>query len=89
MAEYIEREATLKLLRGASIAKYPSTFGVGILAAVKEIVDIPAADVAPVVHGRWKRYGRNLGECSNCGEIVATRHNYCPNCGAKMDGDTC
>ena len=40
---------------------------------------------APVVHGRWKRYGRNLGECSNCGEIVNIRYNYCPNCGAKMD----
>lgn len=45
-----------------------------------------AVEIAPVVHGRWKRYGRNLGECSNCGEIVATRHNYCPNCGAKMEG---
>ena len=44
-----------------------------------------AADVSPVVHGRWKRYGRNLGECSNCGEIVNIRYNYCPNCGAKMD----
>ena len=42
-------------------------------------------DWAPVVHGRWKHYGRNLGECSNCGEIVNIRYNYCPNCGAKMD----
>ena len=44
-----------------------------------------AADVAPVQHGRWKRYGKNLGECSECGEIVSVRNNYCPNCGAKMD----
>lgn len=52
---------------------------------VRRLLSIPAADVAPVVHGRWKRYGRNLGECSNCGEIVNIRYNYCPNCGAKMD----
>ena len=45
----------------------------------------PAADVAPVRHGRWKRYGKNLGECSECGEIVSVRNYYCPNCGAKMD----
>ena len=49
------------------------------------IEDMPAADVAPVRHGRWKRYGKNLGECSECGEIVSVRNNYCPNCGAQMD----
>ena len=26
-------------------------------------------------------------ECSNCGRNVAVKSNYCPNCGAKMDGD--
>lgn len=50
-----------------------------------EIGKMDSEDVAPVVHGRWKRYGRNLGECSNCGEIVNIRYNYCPNCGARMD----
>jgi len=45
---------------------------------------ITYADLVP--HGRWKRRGRNLGECSECGEVVAARHRYCPNCGAKMDG---
>ena len=46
----------------------------------------PTIEAKPVVHGRWKRYGKNLGECSECGEIVSVRSNYCPNCGAKMDG---
>ena len=49
------------------------------------ILKIPVADVAPVRHARWKRYGKNLGECSECGEIVSVRSNYCPNCGCKMD----
>lgn len=50
------------------------------------------ADVAPVVRSRW-RYCGILLKCQSCGEIYS-RHggnagklwNYCPNCGAKMDG---
>lgn len=57
-----------------------------------EASDAPAADVAPVVRSRW-RYCGFLLECQSCGEIYS-RHggnagklwNYCPNCGAKMDG---
>lgn len=55
----------------------------------------PAADVAPVVHGRWSDAG--FGElpkhapygwaCSVCGGIsFNNEYIYCPNCGAKMDG---
>lgn len=40
----------------------------------------------PVVHGRWKKRGKNLGECSECGEVVMVRYRYCPDCGARMDG---
>ena len=47
---------------------------------------LPAENVAPVRHGRWKSYTKNLGECSNCGYVVSIRYDYCPNCGAKMDG---
>ena len=76
MAEYIDREAALmKLMQDGCSAKN-----------VQSISDMPAANVAPVVHARWKRYGKNLSECSECGEIVSVRNNYCPNCGAKMDG---
>lgn len=57
---------------------------------------IPAADVAPVVHGRWEWLGPNrlvtdcmCGTCSACKVrskyIVNTM--LCPNCGAKMDLD--
>lgn len=57
-----------------------------------EIEDAPAADVAPVVHGRWisfldgdhimpERYYR----CSRCGRVESRRQPYC-HCGAKMDG---
>ena len=51
----------------------------------------PAADVAPVVHGRWNRmdgYPMRL-LCSECGWDVSGYgkfYRYCPNCGSKMDG---
>lgn len=57
-----------------------------------EIEDAPAADVAPVVHGRWisflggdhimpERYYR----CSRCGRVESRQEPYC-HCGAKMNG---
>lgn len=77
MAEYIERELAIEALSRGE--------GCGNVCR-RAIERILAADVAPVRHGRWKRYGKNLGECSECGEVVSVRNNYCPNCGAKMDG---
>ena len=56
------------------------------------IEDMPAADVAPVTHGRWieqKKYTSiTMYDCSICGtRIFDNGHslNYCPHCGAKMD----
>lgn len=59
------------------------------------------ADVAPVVHGRWDDSGRYTFpsgaaavRCTNCGcaltesEYRLNNWNYCPVCGAKMDGGT-
>lgn len=52
--------------------------------------DTPAADVAPVVHGRWVNfYDETYGEhciCSICNNINSIEILYCPDCGAKMDG---
>lgn len=56
---------------------------------------IPYADVVPVVHGRFVHDGPRFAggvdwwHCSNCGRLasgVETRFDYCPWCGAKMDG---
>lgn len=60
---------------------------------VEIFAEITAADVAPVRHGRWEnRQGGFWGvaTCSVCGEKFPTGEiglNYCPNCGAKMDGE--
>lgn len=67
--------------------------------AIDDLMEIPPADVAPVRHGRWIciRKGYEEYECSvchgmdsNCSDYyadhVVTEQEYCPFCGAKMDG---
>ena len=56
------------------------------------IEDMPTADVAPVVHGRWEEASDGDGivcpfcRTDFCTIIYDTEYfNYCPNCGAKMD----
>ena len=90
MAEYIEREAAEDAAGEAYLKG---------LNPLWELRDVPAADVAPVVHGRWDDSGRytfpsgNAAvRCTNCGcaltesEYRLNNWNYCPVCGAKMDG---
>ena len=86
MAEYINREAVLmKLMQDGCSAKN-----------LQSISDMPAADVAPVRHGRWLGKpicGNDNCRCSECGSWHHIHANlrgevmqkYCPNCGAKMD----
>ena len=98
MAEYIEREATVKLLRRLGSRDYRREKG-SIQEAIKMVSFpeyTPSADVAPVRHGRWVHtdlaahwYGKD--ECSECTYHEHDRRdlshfNYCPNCGATMDG---
>lgn len=82
MKEYIERAQLLKNLgydetRRADVLP-GSTFDI----VLKE----PAADVAEVRHGRWIKHNY-FDECSECYTMVILRYNYCPNCGARMDGE--
>ena len=67
------------------------------------IKDMPTVDAVGVVHGHWKEYlhsalvrwkdgepvwaDRSVFRCSRCDFGTIARHNYCPRCGAKMDGD--
>lgn len=49
-------------------------------------------EFAPVVHGRWvpteSPFMNECEDCSVCGyrTVWGHRYNYCPNCGARMDG---
>ena len=104
MDEYIKREDLLELYRMDDPVLNKNGH-VPLPVIRQNIMDIPAADVAPVRHGRWlNKKEWHLGrwvawlECSCCGEhdynaemyemlpFGAGPSNYCPNCGAKMDG---
>lgn len=89
MAEYIERKRAIVDACNA-LELYPSEY-----ARLEDALNrVPAADVAPVVHGRWdiewdaerdpKRFFVRI-VCSNCGLKTGQKSNYCPNCGARMD----
>lgn len=92
MPEYVEREALL--------AAYDKAHKGPPGRARKLIAEAPAADVAPVVHGRWIRYHEaDLGwdeygyRCSECKMEIEDKDFWdmfkkrCPNCGVRMDGD--
>lgn len=84
MAEYIDKQAFLDYMRGTN--RY--------FTVKCDIESFPTVDVAPVAHGRWISKNHHGYEwvfvCSNCGYIDGypfnDRSNYCPNCGAKMNG---
>ena len=56
---------------------------------VRDVIrGVPTADVAPVVHGRMVDAGGFFFRCSECDGLFPFGGNYCPNCGAMMDGGT-
>ena len=89
MAEYVEREKVL-----SKAAPVEGCFSDMISAY--DVIMLPAADVAPVRHGRWEKQS-GLYSCSECGKtcpydvqadvIEYWACNYCPHCGAKLDGE--
>ena len=96
MDEYIEREATIKLLRSLGSRDYRREKGT-IQEAIKMVSFpeyTPSADVAPMVHGRWEtnsdRPDSLICSVCKCGFDMWKHdpHNYCPNCGAKMEQES-
>ena len=93
MDEYIEREAAQTSCRKYSFAESYDAFAVDCI-----LKSIHAADVAPVIHGRWIEpaclyYGAKQYECSLCHSdtfwrkhSITVKYPYCPNCGCRMDG---
>lgn len=88
MAEYIDKGTAIAKLTALEVTEPNAT----MTSAKRLLADVPAADVAPVVHGRWisfldgdhimpERYYR----CSRCGRVESRQQPYC-HCGAKMDG---
>jgi hypothetical protein len=84
MAEYIDRGTAIAKLTALEVTEPNATMA----DAKRVLADIPAADVAQVVHGRWEEYLiPNILCCSNCdwGIDPLCKSPYCPNGGAKMN----
>lgn len=89
-ADLISREAAIKAaFKGAD--NWDGGFN------PKYLIELPAVDAAPVVHGKWVHLDPRVcatisGRCSRCGwdahyyEDDVADMPYCPNCGARMDG---
>lgn len=80
MAEkkYVEREAAKACVK--------EHYDDAIVIAIDKL---PAADVRPVVRGKWKerRFSEDVygAECSVCHTTWDYGTNFCPNCGARME----
>ena len=88
MSDYISRDAAIHAAnraddRGLSLEDANKMSA----AVVAEIENLPAADVKPVVRGKWIYDGDCL-ICSHCRTAYTfSGSNYCPNCGADMRGE--
>ena len=97
MAEYIEREDAIGAFDNVDadvMEDYGdgADFGFGYRLICDTLKAVPAADVAPVVHGQWLivkgSNGKEYHACSHCSheqEVTGVK-NFCAVCGARMDG---
>lgn len=83
--------------------EFDAGFKAGMKCAIQIVSLFGGEDIAPVVHGKWDKNGSydSIGgdwmksqQCSVCyalyvspGNTPWEHHKYCPNCGAKMDGE--
>ena len=92
MSDFISRVALLDAM--------PKNDELSSLDVRRVICDAPAVDAEPVRHGRWETKEYTTEDsfddwivihheevCSECGKGQGERSNFCPNCGAKMDGE--
>ena len=92
MTDYIKREDAIKWLKNLfdDCGNYMPLWHYGEV--LPKIIELLEVDVAPVRPGKWKTYkgevaGRGFFYCTKCHCNVYDVSNYCPNCGAKMDGE--
>lgn len=97
MDDLISRKALLEDIKAAAGNDFMGTMGACTL--TRFVKKQPAVDAEPVVHGWWDNSGRFkffdcdiAVRCSMCGGCLTEKEyaesvwNFCPVCGAKMDG---
>lgn len=96
MAECIERNELIKRLEtsinswGRDCNSNAPTMVRAYQDVLYRVKNIPAADVVEVVHSKWIKRN-NERRCPICQYFYMTNgttvYNFCPMCGAKMDGE--
>lgn len=98
MSEYINRGAAFDAITDLAGKASTRSAYEAVWKSARALKKIPAADVAPVVHGRWAidEFGHYCTVCREYGpepegdaeivDLLKYGTPYCPNCGAKMDG---
>ena len=87
MAEFVDKAKLMNRIESELIRWGESEYNA--LQILGDIEDFPTADVVEVRHGEWVTLEAEIGlySCSLCEhKILRAECNYCPNCGAKMDG---
>ena len=97
MSEYIKREDAIKALNQLWLNMCGQESHEGVDEAERVIRAVPSADVVEVRHGHWTHVNREYQTaiCSECKKVSLFEiwdkelraYNYCPKCGAKMDGE--
>ena len=90
MGDLISRSALIAKIKPPTEDDYDHTVSLG---NVRKMLlnfanSVPSVDAVKVVHGRW--IGSYDFCCSACGvyqNLYTGRTKFCPNCGARMDGD--
>ena len=90
--EYIPRDDIFRIMKEEANSKaleYGFTLNPVVHAYIyccSVIRNVPAADVRPVVHGRWIPVDEenDAFDCSECDAMVSRKYNFCPKCGADM-----
>lgn len=94
--EYISRDETIEKIKMGVILGAPG-YNSGLKSAIDIVRAIPSIDVARLKHSEWCQIIGESGvvrvRCKNCSfprfpenDVRERMFNYCPCCGAKMDG---
>ena len=97
MADLIDRQALIEQMESDAEQMEDSIFKMAAYAAINDVKHQPAADAVEVQHGQWVHCddGSLSWRCSVCGkhaygnyaEVFSGEYHFCPNCGARMDGE--
>lgn len=85
MAEFIDKQLAIKQIKAVPPGNWSAK------RYADELEEMPAADVAPIVHSRWELHGDGSGTCQHCHRTQTAVwdfegwQRFCGDCGAKMD----